>query len=244
VSLFAGTSLRTAEKRICPLVREPDFQTVLAALLEVWGYTVVSRPDGQDLVLAEEGLALPPGFDATIRLTRSGDPGRDRLALPLEVEALWAALEPFFHKTPRSHIRIALDLPATVVCRGRMEATRISSLSDLGTRFRLSRERVKGEPLELDLVIAGHPLRLAGRVIYVVPRGDLVGSGACEVGMLLAHSRCEIRTQLREFVVRSYLERVNRRLPREVFCGGLENFRLPATVRVALGRTSEGERGD
>ena len=70
MSLFAGTSLRTAEKRICPLVREPDFQTVLAALLEVWGYTVVSRPDGQDLVLAEEGLALPPGCDATVRLTR------------------------------------------------------------------------------------------------------------------------------------------------------------------------------
>ncbi|AMV71198.1 hypothetical protein JCM30471_30380 [Desulfuromonas carbonis] len=221
-------------RQLAVAVRDPALQAILGALLEEWLYAVVPRAEEATLVLLEEGLAFSASGVEVVRLARFPSSGRDRIALPIVVEELWAALEPRFHRPPRAHIRIDLDRPAVVSVRGEREATRIVSLSDLGTRFSLTRELVNDEQLQLDVELDGRTWHLEGRVIYVIPRGDLDGSGAFDIGMLFIHPAIETRGELRNLVVRRYLERVARRLPSELFYAGLAHFALPSATRKAL----------
>ena len=222
------------DRRLAVTVRDPALSALLGTLLEEWSYEVVSRPEETSLVLLEEGLTSPAPGAEVVRLARSPISGRDRIALPLLVEEIWAALEPRFHRPPRAHIRIDLNRPARVSVRGELETTRIVSLSDLGTRFSLTRELVNDEVLQLEVELDGSSWRLQGRVIYVIPRGDLDGSGCFDIGMLFIHPEIETRGALRAIVVRNYLERVARRLPAELFRGGLEYFALPTATRRGL----------
>ncbi len=221
-------------RRLAVAVRDPALSAILHTLLEEWLYAVVPRAEEATLVLLEEGLAFPATGTEVMRLARFPISGRDRIALPLVVEELWAALEPRFHRPPRAHIRIDLDRPAVVSVRGEREATRIVSLSDLGTRFSLTRELVNDEVLQLDVELGGRTWNLQGRVIYVIPRGDLDGSGTFDIGMLFIHPEIETRGLLRAIVVCNYLERVARRLPAELFRAGLEYFTLPPATRKTL----------
>jgi len=221
-------------RRLAVAVRDPALLAILGALLEEWFYEVVPGGEEATLVLLEEGVALPVSGAEVVRLARFPISGRDRIALPLVVEELWAALEPRFHRPPRAHIRIDLERPAVVSVRGVPEATRIVSLSDLGTRFSLTRELVNDERLQLDVELDGRTWHLEGRVIYVIPRGDLDGSGVFDVGMLFIHPEIETRGELRAIVVRSYLERVARRLLPELFHAGLAYFALPPATKKVL----------
>lgn len=235
MSLLLNHSRQNVRKKIWLLTADPSFREVLSALLGIWGYTLVSEADRESLLLAEDDLVVPAAYGGLIRLTRSRYLGRDSLPLPLPVEDLWASLEARFHRPPRNHIRIALDLPVAVSARGERETTRISSLSDLGTRFLLSRELVNQEPLTLEMTVDGIDYRLAGRVIYVVPRGEARGSNECEIGMMFLKPPAEVRTRLRDYVIFRYFDEVRSALPEGVFCDGLKAFELSPRVRGALG---------
>jgi PilZ domain len=216
------------------VTRERGLRTILSALLTEWRYRVVPRPEATTLVLLDEVCPPPPLCRAVIPMGRFSPAGQDRLSLPLAVEDLWTTLERYFHKPPRAHIRIDQDRPAVVTVRGQWQATRIVSLSDLGTRFSLNRELVNGELLELDLELAGRALTLLGRVIYVIPCGGRDDSGRYDIGMLFLHAEPKNREWLHEFIIASYLERVAGRVSPGLFRAGLEKLRLAPGVRKAL----------
>lgn len=216
------------------VTRTPGLRAVLGALLAEWRYQVVPRPEPTTLVLLDEGCPPPPLCRAVIPMGAFSPVGHDRLPLPLAVEDLWATLERHFHKPPRAHIRIDQDRPAVVTVRGQWQATRIVSLSDLGTRFSLDRELVKGELLELDLELASRAWNLLGRVIYVIPGGTREALEKYDIGMLFLHAEPRSREQLHEFIIASYLERVAGRVSPDLFRAGIDNFRLAPGVRKTL----------
>ena len=216
------------------ITREPGLRAVLGALLEVWRYRVVAFPEVATLVLLEDGCPSSPLCKAVVRMGSAAAIGDGGIVLPLAVEELWVALERYFHKPPREHIRIDQDRPAVVTVRGRQEATRIVSLSDLGTRFSLTRELVKDEMLELQVELAGRAWHLQGRVIYVIPCGGDDDSGGYDIGMLFLHAEPRSRERLHEFIIASYLERVAGRVPPGPFRAGIDKLRLAPGVRKAL----------
>lgn len=222
------------ERDLALVTRTPGLSEVLGALLEVWHYRVVALPKTATLILHEAGCPLPPPGKPVIHLGAAAAAGHDSLALPLAIGELWAALEQRFHTPPRAHIRIDQDRPAVVTARGREEATRIVSLSDLGTRFFLTRELVKGEMLQLRLALGGKNRRLPGRVIYVIPRGDHDDTGGYDIGMLFLHAEPQSREELHEFIVGSYLQRAAGAVRPELLAAGLDGLRLTPGLRKAV----------
>ncbi len=232
---------REPAKRVCLITHDPSFLAVLGALLEEWDYALLPRASSGCLILAEEGCPVPEQVGTLIRLGGSPCQARNRLSLPLVVEELWAALEPRFHKPPRNHMRIARQMQALARLRGAEEATTITSISDLGMRFILSRESVKDEVVELEFTIEGVSYRQFGRVIYVVPRGDAAGHAQNDIGILFTRPSAELRAAIRDYVVSCFLERVRVRFAAEIFCAGLDYFAISPAVRRRLGCQVSGE---
>lgn len=230
-----GAPPQALEKRVCLRVRSAPFGAVLAALLEEWHYTVLDAPDDADLVLTEEGVELPEVSCPVLWLTRSRYGERNRLSLPLSLEELWADIEHRFHRPPRGHIRAALKVPAVMEVRGEEVAVVVASLSDLGVRLEVPLELVQGETLQLHLDLGGTLLAPEGRVIYVIPDGDLDGSARTRVGVIFECLPSVQREALRGFVVRTYLERVRARLDASTFRQGLAHFTVPVAVLTEVG---------
>jgi hypothetical protein len=227
------------EKRLALLTRNPQLQAVLAALLEEWEFRLLDQPEADDLVLAEEGCLPPAGCRNLLWLTTSRYVSRQRLSLPVSLTELWQALETRFHKPPRQHLRMGVGLEATVRCRGERTASRLVSLSDMGGRFSYPRELVNGEEVDLELALGGEPLRLAGRVIYVVPRGELHGTTETEVGVIFDRTPPETRAAVRDHLLCGCLEQVRLRLAEPLFCAGLAYLDIPSVVLRRLGCAPE-----
>jgi hypothetical protein len=233
--MLTGTLPKPSEKRLCLFVRNEPFRLVLAGLLGEWRYSLQENPAAADLLLAEDGAPAPEDGAPVLWLARSCHEGRDRLALPLSLEELWAELESRFHTTPRSHIRINPDLPADLEVRNMKDEVRIVSLSEMGGRFDFNRELAPGEELVLGLTIARRRLKLSGRVIYVVPRGDLDRSGKAQTGVIFDHSDKSLRKVLHDFVIQTYLERVRAGMDAPIFMEGLSHFDVPPTILREIG---------
>lgn len=233
--MLIDTLSRSLEKRLCLFVRNEPFRLVLGGLLREWRYSLQETPTGSDLLLAEDGFPVPEEDAPVLWLTRSRYGERGRVGLPLSLEDLWAHLESRFHKPPRSHIRIYLELPATLEARNETDEIRITSLSDLGARFELHRELAPGEELVLDLSIAGRRFKLPSRVIYMVPQGDLEGSGKAQIGVIFDKPDKGVRDALRGFIIHSYLERVREGMAGSVFREGLSHFDVPPEILGEVG---------
>lgn len=223
------------QKRIGIITRDAALGSILGALLVEWNYQVLEAPTDGDLLLVQEGC-LPPVENANVFwLTSSQYEGRNRLHLPVAIEELWRQLEPRYHKPPRNHIRLTLELPATVEVHGESIPARVISLSDLGARFKFPREMVNGEKLSLVTALGEEKLVLAGRVIYVVPRGDVEDSGRSEIGLILSDTPAETRTRVREFILWHYLATVRAKMEESLFADGLGFLDIPESVRRRLG---------
>lgn len=232
--MLIDTFPQVQEKRLCLFIRNEAFQRVLVALLNEWRYSLQEVPTASDLVLAEDGFDLPEECGPVLWLTRSRYGERGRLPLPLSIEELWSALESRFHKPPRNHIRINLQFSASVVARGERADVQITSLSDLGVRFEFLRELAPGEEIVVYMSPAGHPLALPGRVIYVVPRGDLDESEKMQVGVIFDHLSKEAKDILRLFIIRAYLEKVRSGMTGTVFREGISHFNVPPEALAEL----------
>jgi len=228
--LLGPASCSPSEKRIGIIARSEALDALLRGLLAQWHYAVPEQPVGTDVLLVEEGCLPPGGNDRILWLTRSGAEGSNRLNLPLQPEALWRQLGKLSRNSLRNHIRITVQLPATLRARSEYISIQISSLSDLGTRFDFPRELVNGEQLTLHMVLEGEGLALDGRVIYVIPRGDAEGTGRSEVGMIFDRTPPEKRNRLREYIIWRCLDVVRRQVPKPLFVKGLEFFQLPQAV--------------
>ncbi len=222
------------EKRLALSIRSPALEALLAALLEEWHFTLLPQPAAGTLLLAEEGSLAPETEGEIIWLTTSRYVSRQRLSLPLQLPELWSVLETRFHKPPRNHIRMAVDCEATLCCRGGRSAVHLVSLSDMGGRFVFPRELISGEELVLEYAGAEGGLELAGRVIYVLPRGELTGTNESEAGMIFDRTPAETREQVRNQIIASYLERVRKKLSESTFCSGLGFLALPPAVLQRL----------
>lgn len=222
-------------KRIAILARSKALEALLRGLLMQWNYTLLEEPADDAVLLAEEGCLPPQGHGDVLWLTRSRYEGSQRLSLPLVLEELWRKLESRYHKPPRNHIRISLQLPAVVQIRDECTPIQIVSLSDLGARFDFPRELVRGEQLLLQTMLDGEKLVLEGGVIYVVPRGDLKETGQSEIGMIFDRTPQETRQRVREQILCRYLALARLQIPEELFCQGLEFFQVPRAVLKRLG---------
>lgn len=208
---------------------------MLAGILKEWRYSLLETPASSELVLAEDGFDLPEECGSVLWLTRSRYGERGRLSLPLSFEELWSALESRFHKPPRTHIRINLQLPAAMLVRGELADADLINLSDLGARFCFHRELALGEELVANLSVADRLLKLPGRVIYVVPRTDLEASEKTLVGVIFDRLAQESSDSLREFIICTYLERVRDGMAGSIFREGLTHFNVRPGVLEKLG---------
>lgn len=203
-------------------------------MLAQWRYTLLETPAAGDTLLVEEGCQAPADASNVLWLTRSRCEGHNRLGLPLPVEELWRRLEVRHHQPTRSHIRIPVQLEATLQARGESTPVQVVSLSDLGVRFDFPRELVGGEQLALEMTLEGDVFTLAGRVIYVVPRGELGGTGKSEIGMIFDRTPQATRSRLREYIVWRCLALARRQVPEPLFRQGLDFFEIPQAVLERL----------
>lgn len=215
---------RNRKKSLCLLVQNAPLRQFLDSLLRQWRYEMLDCPFSADLVLVEEGLAPPPGSGTVLWLGRCGAATEDRLVLPLSMEELWGVLESSFNRPPRNHIRIQYSYPVTVRVRGEKVATRISSLSDMGTRFDFDAELVNGEEIETELDVGQHSFCMEGRVIYVVPCGH---DRRFQVGLIFDRTAQKVRLGLRHFIIGTFLGKVEREVGEAAFSEGRRFFDLP-----------------
>jgi len=223
---------RRREKRLCLLIQNAPLRQFLGSLLRQWRYELLDTPALADLILAEEGITPPAGSGPILRLARCGSAAEDRVVLPLSLEELWRVLEGRFNNHPRNHIRIQKSYPVTVRARGESFGTRISSLSDLGTRFDFGAELVNGEEIEIDLVVERRSFSLQSRVIYVVPCNS---GGRFQIGLIFDRTAREIRLGLRHFIIGTFLEKVGSEIGEPAFTEGRRFFDLSPEALEVLG---------
>ncbi len=234
--MLKGSSERTGIARAirvetgCEALKE-----LLCSLLAHWKYEI--RPDaGRDvLLLAEEGCAVPVEGQDTIWLVRSPQQGGEgSLGLPLEFERLWQVLEYRFHRPPRMHIRMDVEIDASVTIDNETVRATLSSLSDMGCRFPCHRELIRNQPVILSLPVAGEVMRIDSRVIYAI-HPVLSSDRDVRVGLLFSGLEKEQRDILRAYLMLCYLRRVRSEMTTESFARALGHFALPDSVRESLG---------
>lgn len=205
-----------------------EFLTILAGH---WKFEICEIPAADVLLLAEEGCAKPIDGQMVIWLTRSKYQGTDRLSLPLEIENFWQTLELRFHRPPRKHIRMEVDMVASVSIDDETVSATLSSLSDMGCRFLYHRELVRDQQAFITLSVDGQDLRIDSRVIYAMPQPS---SSKVRVGLIFRGIEKGQRDSLRAYLIGRYLEKVKNEMVGERFLQALENFSLPEVVRQKL----------
>jgi hypothetical protein len=211
-----------------------DFTEFLKILLVSWGFEICDSAREDVLLLAEEGCVEPVGGQEVIWLTRSKYQGTDRLSLPLEIENFWQTLEQRYHRPPRMHIRMAVDMDATVTVDDEAVAVRLSSLSDMGCRFSYYRELVADQQVHLALSLVEEEFRIDSRVIYS-HHLTAAADNNIRVGLLFRGIDKEQRDRLRACLILQYLQGVEKEMEEARFRHALEFLSLNEFVRSRLG---------
>jgi len=209
------------------------FTDFLKVLLRHWSFEIcdVGRPDV--LLLAEEGCAEPAEGQRAVWLSRSKYQGTDRLSLPLSVENFWQVLEHLYHNPPRMHIRLDVELVASVVVDDETVSVKLSSLSDMGCRFSYYREMVRDQHVFLSLSLDGEEMVIDSRVIYAHHLSAAVDNNV-RIGLLFRGIQKDQRDKLRAYLVLQFLEKVQKEMAPETFRKALEYLDLPAMVSAKL----------
>jgi len=225
---------RGMERKVCIRTVDPALQQMLGSLLDGWRFLLEEELSEGVLLLAEEGSCEVPSDQPVLWLVHSRYASRDKLPLPAPVADLYACLEHRFHRPPRRHMRLDIDLPARARFRGREHATCLTSLSDRGGRLLWPTELMREEVVELEFSLAGHPMSLDATVIYSFKHPGLESEGY-ETGLLFTHQAQGECEQLREFILARYLSRVRERLSPDDYHAGLSYFVLPAALQQSYG---------
>jgi len=231
VMIFAETP-RTPQRALHLALQNEALQLFLAALLEEWAFVLTPDPTAAELVIAEAGMELPSLPGSVLWLTPLSSESADTLHLPVTIPALSAALEQVFHRPPRCHLRVPLELPARLLIRAESVSVPVLSISDAGARFELPRELAPGEKVTISLDIGDRHLLLSSTIIYSFPRTAPGGAPFYSTGVIFAQLPPESQQLLSEFIVRSYLQRVRNRIPSWAFAVALLQFDLPPSLRV------------
>jgi len=211
-----------------------DFGELLKHLLVSWGFEICDSSTPEVLLLAEDGCAEPADGQPVVWLTRSRYQGTDRLSLPFQIESFWQVLEHRYHRPPRMHIRMAVDLEATVMVDAETVTVRLSSLSDMGCRFSYYRELVRDQQAWLSLSLAGEEFRIDSSVIYshyLTAASD----NEIRVGLLFRGITREQRDHLRSCLILQYLQKIGQEMDPARFRKALVNLDMGEFVRNRLG---------
>lgn len=230
--LVEDASAHSGDRRIAVNSGSADFDLFLRHLLQSWGFEVCPPESTDTLLLAGDGVASGER-QQVIRLTSSHYHGRDRLGLPLQMETLWQTLEHHYHRPPRMHIRMTIDLPAQISVRGRSVQTTLNSLSDMGARFFYPEEMVRDERVVLQLDTDAFSRRYDGCVNFSAPLGESASRGY-RIGVVFHGLKRNHRDELRQYLIQTYLESIRPQMPAEVFRAGLDSFDLSAELRRIL----------
>jgi len=220
-------------KKISVQTCSDSLTELLQTLLEQWKFEICDTADAEVLLLAEEGCAVPVEGQQVLWLSRTKPEGRDRFSLPLELEHLWRVLEHRFHQPPRMHIRMNLEINASVTVGDETVSTTLTSLSDMGGRFTYHRELVRDQPLVVSLHVSEQILEINSQVIYAMPQPLATGSDI-KVGIVFQRIEKDQRAMLRYFLIFRYLEEVQKRMDRSRFAAALQSLALPPYVREKL----------
>lgn len=191
--------------RVSVVTRNPKFNRLLQTILEEWHFIGDADAAGVEILLLERGLPVPTGAQQVIWLTPMPLDADAYLEVPLSLTDLYHRLEQRFFVQPRHHIRLPLDLPLDLNLRGVWLVGRLLSISDRGARISSAAHLPRGEKLRLDFCLDRYPLRLAAEVLYEIPAGDSPGREQPQVGLLFKSPQPALRTALRQFIERSFV---------------------------------------
>lgn len=192
--------------RVSVRTRNQKFNRLLAAILEEWHFIGEANAANVEVLLLERGLQAPPGLRQVIWLTPLPLGDEPHLEVPLSLTELYHCLEMRFFPQPRHHIRLPLDQPLDLNVRGVWLVGRLLSLSDRGARVSCPASLPRGERLQLDFQLERHPLRLSAEVLYEIPPGDVPGREHPQTGLVFNAPSPALRTALRHFIERSFVE--------------------------------------
>lgn len=222
---------RSQERSVLPLLDNDGQRLFLIALLESWNFQIVAAPQDASLVLASDGVALPPNApECLVRLSRAGYSGSGVLPLPVAVGDLWSSLEHCFHRPPRNHLRLTLEIPAQATVRGTPQVVNLLSLSDAGARLMLQRELAGGETLPLAFELDGNDYSFESRVIYSFATTGAQGLPCYNTGVIFAPGKRWQQLRLRDQIIARYLAGVRRTLPTWAWEVGLTYLDLSPAV--------------
>ena len=230
--LQATVDRATIKKRIIVRTGSVAFTQLLEQLLTLWGFSICEAEDQSVLLLAEEGCE-PIHGQKVVWLGFAHKSEQDRPGLPINVELLWQVLEQHFHNPPRMYMRKAVNLLARVSLRGEWHETRLSSLSNMGTRFSSDRELVKQEQVIIELTIGGVLRRYHGQVIFSMATGP-TDVPVFQSGVVFQKQGDALTDDLRCYLTRQFLEAVRDEMDLPIFQAGLAFFDLAPEVRRTL----------
>lgn len=225
---------RTLQRSLHLALQNEALHLFLSALFEEWSFVLTSDPAEAELVIAEAGAPLPPLPGMVLWLSSLSSESTDTLQLPVTIPALSAALEQVFHRPPRSHLRVPLELPARLLIRAESTSVAVLSISDGGARFDLPRELAPGERVAISLDIGDRHLLLSTTVIYSFPRTAPGDDVHFSTGVIFNQLPPESQQHLSEFIIRCYLQRVRQRIPTWAFTVALIHFNLPPSLRINI----------
>lgn len=236
-SIFIGTGKlmlsdgkRSSQRSLYLQIGNDGLRRFLSALLSIWSFSVSDDPHTAQLVLAEEGGPLPPGDAPVLWLTPCASSAADHLTLPASLVSFSAALEQAFHRPPRSHLRIAGEIPLAYAVRDTHSISLLLSFSDHGARFFCARELAPGEIVTLRFSVLDCDHVLAARVIYSFAEAD-VEVPRYSTGVIFSELDDAGRQLLRDQIVTLYLLQLHELLPAWAFTVGLSAFQIPDSYR-------------
>lgn len=221
---------RSSQRALHLQIGNDGLRRFLAALLNAWSFSVSDAPQAAQLVLAEEGGPLPPGDAPVLWLTPCPSSAADHLTLPASLVDFSAALEQAFHRPPRSHLRIASEIPVAYTVREMHGISLLQSFSDHGARFYCARELAPGEVVHLRFSVLDCDHALSARVIYSFAEAD-VEVPRFATGVIFTGLDDAGRQLLRDQIVTLYLLQLHELLPAWAFTVGLAAFQIPPSYR-------------
>ena len=191
---------------VAVLTRNQGVNRLLTALFENWKFEVTDHVPSADLVFLEWGLTETLTDEKRVWLAPQPVEGR-HLKIPLSLGELYRCLEEHFFPKPRALMRQSINLPAKLFLDGQLLPVELLSLSGRGARLTCPREVSPGDPLSVELVLAGRSLLLPGEVIYQLPASDVAGGRAAQLGVLFRTDDVWLSTALTLYVERVCAEK-------------------------------------
>lgn len=222
------------EKKISLCISNEGLSLFLMALLKEWGFIVSTNcpTEPSTLLLTEDNNSICAGHDKQAHLISSTYIDNNHVNIPIILEQLWKVLERHFHRTPRYHLRLAVDYPITMTIRGTEYSGHMNSLSPAGGRLTLPRELAIGERFPIVLPLQQQTLHLSAKVIYVATFVD--SNDRYDAGVLFERTTNEEKTLLHDTILLSLLTSIRPHIPRWAFEIGINQCELSPALRKEL----------